>query len=229
MKYNLPVTSALAVLLLAASASAVPFVCKEASRTRPLILVKIDPFPTYVDHSRGIMEIDKIYPVKKPKGLLSQGLTVAEYRLHYSADLEGACDKGCKQACAWVGAFTVDLTPVAVRVFIPKEYPEDSCEHKQLIAHEMGHDKHHRRRLDDLATRMRAALARAEAEPDLVGPLEARSRDEAYELLTGRMERVMRPIYDAHIAAIRDENARLDGVDEYKRLGRACRNWKKKR
>ena len=219
----------LALLLAASTALAGPFVCKDAARTRPLILVSVGSYPTLVDHDKRLAEIDKVYPVKKPKGLLSQGLTVAEYRLHYSANLEGACDKGCKAACAWVGAFTVDLTPVAVRILIPKEYAEDSCEYKQLIAHETGHDKLHRRRLDDLAMRMRSALARAEAEPDLVGPLEARTREQAYELLTGRMERVMRPIYDAHIAALREENALLDSPDEYKRLGRACRNWKKKR
>ncbi|MDX6769714.1 MAG: hypothetical protein SF051_09295 [Elusimicrobiota bacterium] len=219
-----------ALLLLAAPASAgTPPMCKEAANTRPRIVVRVGEFPTAVDHSRGIAEIDKAYPVKKPKGLLSQGLTVAEYRLHYSADMEGACDKGCKAACAWVGAFTVDLTPVAVRILIPREYAPGSCEYEQLTKHEGEHDKLHRRRLDDLAKRMREALARVETQPGLVGPIEARDRQAAFDLLTDRMERVMRPIYDAHLAAVREENAALDSAAEYKRLGRACKNWLKKR
>ncbi len=229
MRYNVPVTTALTALLLTASAHAAPLVCKEAAATRPRIEVRVGSFPTVVDNSRGIVEIDKAYPVKKPKGLLSQGLTVAEYRLHYTADMEGACDKGCKAACAWVGSFIVDLTPVSVRILVPREYKPDSCEHEQLLKHEGEHDKLHRRRLDDLAGRMRAALARVEREPDLVGPIEARDRQAAFDLLTDRMERVMRPIYDAHLAAVRAENALIDSAAEYKRLGRACKNWLKKR
>lgn len=218
-----------ALLLVFSPADAGPFVCKEAARTRPLIEVAVGSFQTVVDHTRSIADIDRAYPVKKPKGLLSQGLTVAEYRLHYSADLEGACDKGCKAACAWVGAFTVDLTPVAVRILVPREYEPGSCEYDQLMKHEGGHDRLHRRRLSELADKMRAALAQIESEPDLVGPIEARDRKAAFDILTARMERVMRPIYDAHIASLRADNALLDSPAEYKRLGRACRDWLKKK
>lgn len=229
MRYNVPVTTALAALFFAASVNAAPLVCKEAAGARPRIEVRVGAFPTVLDNTRGIAEIDKAYPVKKPKGLLSQGLTVAEYRLHYSADMEGACDKGCKAACAWVGSFAVNLTPVAVRILVPREYKPGSCEHEQLIKHEGEHDKLHRRRLDDLAQRMRAALTRVEREPDLVGPIEARDRQAAFDILTDRIERVMRPIYDAHLAAVRAENALVDSAAEYKRLGRACKSWLKKR
>lgn len=199
--------------------------CKDAPRARPVVAVAVSNFPTVVEHSRGIADIGALHPVKKPRGLLSQGLTVAEYRLRYSTDLEGACGQDCPSACAWVGAFTVDLTPLAVRIYIPREYRVGSCEYEELMRHERGHELLHRRRLGDLARDMRAALARAQSRPELMGPIEARDRSAAFDLLTGRLERVMRPVYDAHIARLREENAPLDSMLEYKRLGKACRGW----
>lgn len=215
----------LALLPLLALPARAAFVCSEAARTRPLVGVVVSTYPTVVEHAKALAEIDRMHPVRKPKGVLSQGLTVAEYRLHYSASLEGACDKGCAAACAWVGAFTVDVTPVAVRIHVPKEYRMGSCEYEQLMKHEREHDLLHRRRLGELAQNMRDALARAETRPDLMGPIEARDRRAAFELLTERMEKVMRPIYDAHLQKMRAENAALDSPKEYRRLGKACRDW----
>lgn len=204
------------------------FVCSEAARARPLVSVVVSSFPTVVEHAKPLAEIDRMHPVKKPRGLLSQGLTVAEYRLHYTADLEGACDTGCAAACAWVGAFTVDVTPVAVRIHLPREYRMGSCEYEQLMKHEREHDLLHRRRLGELAQNMRDALARAEARPEIMGPIEARDRRAAFEVLTDRMEKVMRPVYDAHLRKMREENAALDSPKEYRRLGKACKGWIRK-
>jgi hypothetical protein len=225
---SLDMLTLLAAALLAAAPSSAAFVCKESARSRPFVGVIVSTYPTVVEHSKPLAAINAMHPVKKPKGVLSQGLTVAEYRLHYSANLEGACDKGCDAACAWVGAFTVDVTPVAVRIHIPREYRMGSCEYEQLMKHEREHDLLHRRRLGELAQNMRDALARAEAKPDLMGPIEARDRRAAFEILTDRMERVMRPIYDGHLQKLREENAALDSLKEYKRLGKACRNWVRK-
>lgn len=218
----------LLLLLLALPAQAA-FVCSEASRTRPLVGVVVSSFPTVVEHAKPLAEINRLHPVKQPRGVLSQGLTVAEYRLHYSANLEGACDKGCAAACAWVGAFTVDVTPVAVRIHLPREYRMGSCEYEQLMKHEREHDLLHRRRLGELAQNMRDALARAETDPRLMGPIEARDRRAAFEILTERMEKVMRPIYDGHLKKLRAENSALDSSKEYRRLGKACRNWIQKK
>lgn len=213
------------LLLLLALPARAGFVCGESARSRPLLGVVVSTFPTVVEHSMPLERIDRMHAVKKPRGVLSQGLTVAEYRLHYSADLEGACDEGCAAACVWVGAFTVDVTPVAVRIHIPKEYRMGSCEYEQLMKHERGHDLLHRRRLGELARNMHDALGRARTDASLMGPIEARDRRAAFELLIGRMERMLRPVYDAHLRKIRAENAALDDAEEYRRLGRACRGW----
>lgn len=225
---SLVMLALLACALLAAPAASAALVCKESARSRPFVGVVVSTYPTIVEHAKPLSAINAMHPVKKPKGVLSQGLTVAEYRLHYSANLEGACDKGCAAACAWVGAFTVDVTPVAVRVHIPREYRMGSCEYEQLMKHEREHDLLHRRRLGELAQNMRDALARAESQPDLMGPIEARDRRAAFEILTGRMERVMRPIYDGHLQKMREANAALDSPKEYRRLGKACKGWIRK-
>lgn len=218
----------LAAVLLTAAPSPAALVCKESARSRPFVDVVVSTYPTVVEHAKPLAAINALHPVKKPRGVLSQGLTVAEYRLHYSANLEGACDKGCAAACAWVGAFTVDVTPVAVRIHIPREYRMGTCEYEQLMKHEREHDLLHRRRLGVLAQDMRDALARAESQPGLMGPIEASDRRAAFEVLTGRMERVMRPIYDGHLQKMREENAALDSPKEYKRLGKACKGWIRK-
>lgn len=218
----------LAAALLTASPAPAPIVCTQSSRSRPSVGVVVSAYPTVVEHAKPLAAIDALHPVKKPRGVLSQGLTVAEYRLHYSADLEGACDKGCAAACAWVSAFTVDVTPVAVRIHVPREYRMGTCEYEQLMKHERSHELLHRRRLGALAQDMRDALARAESQPGLMGPIEARDRRAAFEILTDRMERVLRPIYDGHLRKMREENAALDSPEEYKRLGKACKGWIRK-
>lgn len=219
----------LASLLLLGLPAKAAFVCSLAPRARPQVGVVVSSFPTVVEHAKPLSDIDRMHPAKKPRAPLSQALTVAEYRLRYSASLEGSCDQGCAAACAWVGAFTVDVTPVAVRIHLPREYRMGSCEYEQLMKHEREHDLLHRRRLGELARNMRDALARAETRPELMGPIEARDRRAAFEILTERLEKVMRPIYDGHLERLRDENAALDSTKEYRRLGKACRNWIRKK
>lgn len=215
----------LPLLLLLAFPAGAAVVCDGPARARPRLDVVVSDYPTVVEHAMPLADIDRMHAARRPAGVLSQGLTVAEYRLHSSASLEGACAEGCAAACAWVSAFTVDVTPVAVRIHLPREYRAGSCEYESLMEHERGHERLHRRRLDELARGMRRALARAGTDPALMGPIEARDRRAAFETLTERMEKAVRPVYEGHLEKMRAENAALDGAEEYRRLGRACGNW----
>lgn len=218
---------ALLAALIAAPAFPASRACRD-SAPAPRIRVQVSNFPTVVEHAKGLREINEMLPVKTPKHLLTQGRTIADYRLRYQTDFDGACaDKDCASACAWIRAIAVDVTPVAVRVYIPREYRMGSCEYEQLMRHERGHDLLHRRRIGELARDMRAAAERIKPREHIDGPVRPAERDAAVERLKERMRSALQTVYEAHLARVKAENDRLDTPREYRRMGRRCRGWKR--
>jgi hypothetical protein len=198
-----------------------------AHQPRTVFEVVISTFPTVVERRYFLREINRLRSTQTSPGALAHGLCVANYRLRYSTRTEATCWRPGGHACAWLGKVVVDLTPDDIHVYIPKEYPSQSCESKQLLLHEFEHEELHRRRLAQLVDRMRLALARAKNLPGPTEPINAATPEEAHARLKRVVDAVLRPIYRNYLKEIQVEQETLDDPESYRRLGDKCSGWKR--
>ncbi len=203
--------------------------CLESAALQPRTVfdVVVSSYPTVVERRLSIKEVNRLRPVVPPPKTIAHGLSVADYRLRYTVKSEATCWKPGGHACAWLGSVVVDLTPADIRIYIPKEYRPGSCEAKQLLLHEMGHERLHRAKLLQAVERMRAALARSKNLPGPLTPINASTPEEAYARLKRMVETVVRPIYQDLLKKIEKQQEALDNPDEYRRLGEVCSGWER--
>jgi hypothetical protein len=201
--------------------------CLESAALQPRTVfdVVVSSYPTLVERRLGIKEINRLRPAQPPPRSIAHGVSIADFKLNYTVRSEATCWKPGGHACAWLGSVVVDLTPADIRIYVPKEYPQSSCEAKQLLKHEMTHERLHRAELLKAAERMRAALARAKNLPGPLTPINASSPEEAYSRLKKMVDAVVRPIYEDFLKSIERQQEALDDPEEYRRLGDACSGW----
>ena len=203
--------------------------CLQAASIQPRTVfeVVVGTYPTIVERRLNIKEINRLRRVEPPPKTIAHGLSIADYSLRYTTKSEATCWQPGGHTCAWLGSVVVNMTPDAIRIYIPKEYRPDSCESKQLMLHEMEHEQLHRRRLAETVDRMRAALARAKTLPGPLTPINASTPDEAYTRLKLKVDGIVRPIYEAFLKNIQAEQESLDNQETYRRLGDSCSGWKR--
>jgi hypothetical protein len=220
----------LAALLPAFAAAAPPGsveACLESAALQPRTVfdVVVSSYPTLVERHLSIKEINRLRPSQPPPRSIAHGMSVADYRLNFTVKSEATCWKPGGHACAWLGSVVVDLTPADIRIYIPKEYKPQSCESKQLLLHEMEHERLHRSELLKAAERMRAALSKAKSLPGPLTPINAATPEEAYGRLKRMVDAVVRPIYEDFLKSVEKQQEALDNAREYGRLGEACSDW----
>ena len=203
--------------------------CLEAAPLQPgtVFDVVVATYPTVVERRLNIKEINGIRPIQLPPKAVAHGLSVADFRLRYTTKSEGEGLEPGGHTCAWVGGVAVDLTPEVIRIYIPSEYAPNSCESKQLLLHEMEHERLSRRELLNTAGMMRFALAHTKNLPGPGTPISAATPEEAYARLKRMVDQVVRPIYEDFLKNIRSQQERLDDPETYRRLGESCSGWRR--
>lgn len=153
-----------------------------------------------------------------------QGLTEVEHRLalRTRVNMETKRDR----ACVWFDEVSVDLTPASIQIFVPREYPEDSCESLAVLAHEREHERVHRERLAQAAKEIEAALTAAKWLPARGNPLEAADRAEAEAALNAKIRKVVTPVYEKYKEDLALAQAELDRPDLYQWVSKRCAGWK---
>jgi hypothetical protein len=203
--------------------------CLESAALQPRTVfeVVVGTYPTVVERRLNIKEINRLRKIVPPPKTIAHGLSVADYRLRYNTKSEATCWQPGGHTCAWLGSVVVNLTPDDIRVYIPKEYPPDSCESKELLLHEKEHEQLHREGIQRTAEKMRAALAHARNLPGPLTPINAATPDEAYARLKLMVDEVVRPIYEDYLKTIEAQQEALDSPETYRRLGDSCPGWKR--
>ena len=201
--------------------------CLESAALQPRTVfdVVVSTYPTVVERRLNIKEINRLRRVEPPPRTIAHGLSVADYSLRYNTESEATCWQPGGHACAWLGKVIVDLTPKAIRIYIPKEYRTNSCESNALLLHEMEHERLHRQRIQETAEKMRAALARSKNLPGPLTPINAPTPEDAYVRLKLMVDAVVRPIYEDFLKKIESEQEALDNPETYRRLGDNCPGW----
>ncbi len=153
-----------------------------------------------------------------------QGLTAVDHQLRFSSRLNLEASRG--RNCVWLEEVGVDLTPASVQIFVPREYPEDSCEYDAILAHEREHERIHSERLAAAAAEIRSALAEAKWIPAKGNPMEAKSQEEAEAALNAKIRKVVTPVYAKYKEDLAAAQAELDQPALYQWVSKRCQAWK---
>ena len=203
--------------------------CLESAALQPRTVfdVVVATYPTVIERRLSISEINRIRPVQLPPKAVAHGLTVADYHLRYNVRSEVASGTPGGPFCAWLKSVVVNMTPEAIGIYIPKEYKPNSCESKQLLLHELEHERLFRKGLADAIDKLRLILANAKSLPGPLTPINAATPHEAYARLKAMADQVVHPAYDDFIAKTKLEQESLDTPETYRALGERCSGWKR--
>ncbi len=157
-----------------------------------------------------------------------QGLTAVGHQLRFQSLVQAETARG--RTCVWFDTVTVDLTPSSIQIFIPKEYPDGSCEYDAILVHEREHERVHKETLTAAAAEIHAALQAAAWLPARGNPLEitdrATDRAAAEEELKAKIRRVVEPVYASYKEKLAIAQSDLDRPDLYQWVSKRCAGWK---
>ena len=153
-----------------------------------------------------------------------QGLTVVEHKLLLRTLVKQTVSRG--RACVWFDSVSVDLTPASVEIFVPREYPDGSCEYEAILTHEREHERVHAERLATVAKEIETALRSATWLPAKGNPLETADHVTAEAMLKDRLHKVIDPVYAKYKEDLTTAQATLDEPGLYQWVSKRCEGWK---
>ncbi|MBI4061329.1 MAG: hypothetical protein HY403_07855 [Elusimicrobia bacterium] len=154
----------------------------------------------------------------------AQGLTAVEHRLSFRTIVNAKTSRG--RTCVWFEEVSVDLTPASIQIFVPREYPEGSCEYLTVLDHEREHERAHNEHLKAAAEEIAGALTAAKWLPARGNPHEAADRASAEAALNAKIKKVVAPIYDRYKENLASSHAELDKPELYQWVSKRCGGWK---
>ena len=155
-----------------------------------------------------------------------QGLTVVDHSFERKWTRTITSSRKPGRMCVWLTKFVVDLTPARAEVFVPREYPDGSCEEAEVARHEREHEEAHRVSLAEFSERLSRDFAAADWLPVAGAPLEVADEAEADRRLDAAFEKVYQPARAAFMESLGKRNAVLDLPENYRWVTSRCRGWK---
>ena len=189
----------------------------------PAIRVRADERPAAVRRDLDLAAIGRESAGSAGAGR-AQGLTAVDNQLAFRTLVKTEASRG--RSCVWFDEVRVDLTPASVQIFVPREYPESSCEYEAVLAHEREHVRVHRERLAAAARDIERALAEARWLPARGTPLEAEDGDSARAALEAKIRKAVAPAYEKYKTELGAAQAELDRPDLYQWVSKRCAGWK---
>lgn len=161
-------------------------------------------------------------------GVRPQGLTSVGHQLRFRSRVSAETARG--RTCVWFDQVIVDLTPSSIQMFVPKEYPDGSCEYDAILVHEREHERVHREALTAAAAEIHGALEAAAWLPGRGNPIEIADRPPdraaAQAELEAKIRRVVEPVYASYKEKLARAQADLDRPDLYQWVSKRCASWK---
>jgi len=188
-----------------------------------VIQVRADARPTVLRRDLNLAELAAESPGTAGAGK-QQGLTEVKHQLTFHTLVNMETARG--RACVWFDEVRVDLTPASIQIFVPREYPENSCESMAVLEHEREHERVHRERLAAAVMDIEKALAAAKWLPARGNPLEAEDRASAEALLNAKIRKVVTPVYEKYKEDLTAAQAELDKPALYQWVSKRCAGWK---
>jgi hypothetical protein len=188
--------------------------------------VVLSTFTTTIRRDLSLAELARLPGTEAlgPGGKL-QGLTVATQELRYNTGIAVSSRLFGGPSCAWIDHLKIDITPRKSEIIIPNEYPVDSCQYDQILAHERTHDDTTRDALSEAADDLRRALRKTDWLPSRGTPIAVADRAEAEKRIEAMVDKAAKPVYDAYLAHLKERQAIIDLPENYRWVSRRCPSW----
>jgi hypothetical protein len=175
---------------------------------------------------RRDLSLPQITALAGPSPGRLQGLTVVDHAFERKWARTITSSRKPGRMCVWLTKFVVDLTPSRAEVYVPREYPDGSCEETEVMRHEKEHEYAHKVSLDEFSERLARDFAAADWLPVEGAPLEVADEAEADRRLDATFEKVFAPARVAFLEELGKRNAVLDLPQNYQWVTSRCSGWK---
>ncbi len=184
----------------------------------------IDPF---YHHNLTTAQIEGLQNSVKltSRNLQEPGLTAAEQELTTSYQCGALETVPHRRYCVWADSVEVDFSYTKMDVYISSQYPEGSCAYRAILAHENQHVDINQRVLAKYLELMRRALRRDRTIPTKDRPLVTASFKEGQDIISQRVQRVLRPLYRHYQKEVLWDNRMIDTMRNYRRIQDQCTDW----
>lgn len=184
-----------------------------------LVKVRLVMPPAAVRRDLDLAGIDRLSGGDNP-----QGLTTVDHSTDIGLRLRRETGRG--RACAWLESVEIDLSPRSIAIYVPREYPEGTCEDAAILAHEREHERVHREKLEEAAAKVRTALAAASWLPAKGNPIVSPDQLETEAALDAKVREVLLPLIGDYEEGLKAAQAELDTPALYHWTTERCSGWK---
>ncbi len=126
--------------------------------------------------------------------------------------------------CLWAASADVALSYQQLDVNIASEYAPGSCQYEAVLDHENEHVEVAQRVMQPYAQQIRRALTSIDI-PTAHVPAVANSPEDVREEVEQAFRRTLLPVRDQLIRVLKEQQAHVDTVDNYRRTSQRCRQW----
>lgn len=126
--------------------------------------------------------------------------------------------------CFWVSVVNVELTYQQLDVNIAAEYEPGSCQYEAILDHEKEHVQVAQRILSPYAQQITQALTTLSI-PTRDLPALADSPEQARAQVQAVLRQTLLPVHQRMNQLVRERQAEVDTLDNYRRTWRQCRKW----
>ena len=193
----------------------------------PAFQIVLSTVPTVIRRDLDINDISNLGGTESigPHGRL-QGLMSVEDRQRTRTEITVARNFLGGASCAWIKTLSIDITPPKFEIFIPREYPENSCEYEQILLHEKQHEQTAREMLFEEKEKLRSAFEKADWLPARGTPLSVSDRAEADKRIIKMVDNISAPVYEDIKRRFTDRQHVIDLPENYRWVSQRCRGWK---
>lgn len=152
---------------------------------------------------------------------LPLGLTVADLAMRFETQFYYG-EAQTVGHCAALAEAKVIVGYPEITVYISSDYPEGSCEHDTILAHEQEHVAINRAVLQAYQGEFEEALRRVLRAKKAIYTLRKEEARSAYIL---ELRRQLEPVAAEMVAERNQKNGAIDTQDNYRRILSQCSNW----
>lgn len=180
----------------------------------------IEPHVQY-HHELDLLGLGKVRTREMAQKGVLLGLTryYEPVRLQVRSHVYGRKSGG--EVCASPAEIIMDIGHPVEDVYVANNYPPGSCEYQAVLAHENTHVSINQQVFREVAPRLRQALDEAGREGF---PMHFASQKDAERVVQVVQQRIA-PVLQHLENRLKQENAKIDTPERYRRDQSVCKNW----
>jgi len=187
----------------------------EASLPHALVEVETLPVEFSVDHTKSVAELTQLYPPEYPGLVL--GITRAELTKDITFDNSGLEQPFGGRLCVRPRVKVV-LSFKPMQVLLASDFPENTCKFNEVYNHELRHVNAYIDYLPLVAQEVQEQLTEALG-TNIHYFEDSAEAQRTFETLLNSM---WMPYLTAKMEQVEAEQQKIDTIEEYSRLSRAC-------